>query len=105
MAATIDRMSKKRTGKAGKGADGSPTEGRTADRHTPGAKMGRVRVRLAFALDRLARKRHTDFTEELNRAVREMLEREGMWPLSTADEKELAVALQAKLGDISQGKQ
>ena len=44
------------------------------------ARQMRVRGPLAAGLDVLAQRRATDSTEELNRAVRELLEREGLWP-------------------------
>jgi hypothetical protein len=49
------------------------------DRHKP-SRMARVRDSLAKKLDDLADRNATDFTEELNRAVRELLQREGLWP-------------------------
>lgn len=39
-----------------------------------------IRPRLHRAVEVLATDRETDITEEVNRAVREMLEREGRWP-------------------------
>lgn len=39
-----------------------------------------IRPRLHRELENLANDRETDITEEVNRAVREMLEREGRWP-------------------------
>lgn len=42
-----------------------------------------VRPRLFSAITALAEDRETDVTEEVNRAVREMLEREGRWPTSS----------------------
>lgn len=50
-----------------------------ADRHKP-ARLTRVKETLAKKLDLLAERRATDFTAEVNRAVRELLEREGLWP-------------------------
>ena len=49
------------------------------DRHKP-AKMGRVRKPFADLLDSLAERHVTTFTEELNIAVREYLERHNLWP-------------------------
>jgi hypothetical protein len=49
------------------------------DRHKP-AKYIRVKERLAAQLAVLAEIRATDVTEEVNRAVRELLEREKLWP-------------------------
>lgn len=40
----------------------------------------RVRDELAEALDRLAERNADDFTGEVNRLIREGLERAGMWP-------------------------
>lgn len=57
----------------------SGEEERSKDRHKP-HRMGRVRGRLSRQLELLCERNQTDFTEEVNRAVREMLEREGLWP-------------------------
>ncbi len=66
---TIDHMAKNK-----------PTDSTSKpDRHKVN-RMARVRERLAVQLDLVAAERDTDFTEEVNRAVREMLEREGKWP-------------------------
>ncbi len=51
------------------------------DRHKP-HRMVRLRERLAAILDKLAEQNATSVTEEMNRAVREMLQREGLWPQS-----------------------
>jgi len=51
----------------------------STDRHKP-ARMVRVRQQLADQLEILADRRATDITEEVNRAVRELLERENLWP-------------------------
>jgi hypothetical protein len=59
-------------------------KGTPADRHKP-TRMARVRDSLAKQLDKLADRNATDFTEELNRAVRELLEKEGLWPSPVAD--------------------
>jgi hypothetical protein len=56
-----------------------PKDGEPSRRH----RMGRVREPLALQLVALSERRATDFTEELNRAVRELLEREGLWPLKS----------------------
>lgn len=50
-----------------------------ADRHKP-SFMVRIPARFQEILDRLAEARVTDITAEVIRAVREMLEREGLWP-------------------------
>jgi hypothetical protein len=52
---------------------------RSGDRHKPGRQ---VRVRGAFlpALDALAERNATSTTEEVNRFIRESLERAGLWP-------------------------
>ena len=49
------------------------------DRHKP-SKQYRVKKQLARLLDRLAERRASSGPEEVNRAVRELLEREGLWP-------------------------
>lgn len=49
------------------------------DRHKA-SKPTRIRPRLAQQLEDLAERRETDVTTEVNRAVREMLEREHLWP-------------------------
>ncbi len=51
------------------------------DRHKP-SRMTRIRGRIADQLQRLVDRNETDFTGEVNRAVREMLEREHLWPPS-----------------------
>ncbi len=58
----------------------------SGDRHKP-AKMLRIRAQLARQLVRLAERRATDPTEEANRAVRELLEREGLWPSEQSREQ------------------
>jgi hypothetical protein len=40
----------------------------------------RVRPQLLFLLDQLAERKATDVTELVNQAVRELLEREWLWP-------------------------
>lgn len=50
------------------------------DRHKP-SRMVRVREALADQLDELVGRNASDFTEEVNRAVRELLQREGLWPV------------------------
>ncbi len=51
----------------------------STDRHKP-SRMVRVRESLAAQLDLVAEENATDLTEEVNRAIREMLVREGKWP-------------------------
>lgn len=58
-----------------KKVDGSAS----SDRHKPRRTVG-LRERLAAQLQILCERNATDLTEETNRAVREMLEREGLWP-------------------------
>jgi hypothetical protein len=50
-----------------------------SDRHKP-SRMVRVREVLAQQLDHLAVQRASDLTELVNQAVRELLERAGLWP-------------------------
>ena len=52
------------------------------DRHKP-SRLVRVREKLAVQHELLAERRATDVTEEVNRAVRELLEREELWPPAT----------------------
>lgn len=54
------------------------------DRHKP-ARMVRVRKSLADQLQKLADRNATDMTEEVNQAVRERLERAGLWPIPSQD--------------------
>lgn len=49
------------------------------DPHKP-ARMVRVKAVLAEQLDIVASRNATDFSDEVNRAVRELLERAGLWP-------------------------
>lgn len=49
------------------------------DQHKP-SRMVRIRERLAAQLDLIARRNETSVTDEVNRAVRELLQREGLWP-------------------------
>lgn len=44
-----------------------------------------IRPRLYAAIEELAADRETDVAEEANRAVRELLEREGRWPPKSDD--------------------
>lgn len=51
----------------------------TGDRHKPG-RMVRLKEQLARQLDILVVRNATNTTQEVQRAVREMLAREGLWP-------------------------
>lgn len=51
----------------------------SSDRHKPSRQV-RLNIRLAAQLEKLADRNATSTTQECNRAVREMLEREGLWP-------------------------
>jgi hypothetical protein len=51
----------------------------TADRHKK-SKMVRIKPRLATQGELLAERLESDFTKLCNDALREKLEREGMWP-------------------------
>lgn len=64
MPTTLDRMSKKKP---------------SADRHKK-STMVRIRQRLANQAEQLAEKLESDVTQVVNDALREKLEREGMWP-------------------------
>lgn len=72
MEATIERMATKKP----KPSDNPPA----ADRHKPGSKMARIRGPLASPAEAEAIAKAMDFTEWVNIAVREKLEREGLWP-------------------------
>ena len=50
-----------------------------SDRHKP-ARQIRLNLRLSVQLDKLAHRNATSVTQEVNRAVRELLTREGLWP-------------------------
>jgi hypothetical protein len=52
---------------------------KTADRHKP-SRMCRIRERLAAQADRLCERLDQGFTQVVNDALREKLEREGLWP-------------------------
>ncbi len=52
---------------------------RNGDRHKPSRHV-RVHHALAEALDRLATRNATTAPQEANRAIRELLEKEGLWP-------------------------
>jgi hypothetical protein len=61
-----------------------PHNGRMAakkrpDRHKP-SRMVRLKERLAQQLDLLAGRNETSISHEVNQAVREKLQREGLWP-------------------------
>lgn len=49
------------------------------DRHRPGRQI-RIRTALAKQLDKLALRNATTTTHEVNRAIRELLERLNLWP-------------------------
>lgn len=49
------------------------------DRHKP-SRMCRIRGRLATQAKKLGDKLEHDFTQVVNDALREKLEREGLWP-------------------------
>ena len=51
----------------------------SGDRHLP-FKQTRVREQLAIALEKFCEKKAMSFPQAVNQAVREMLEKEGMWP-------------------------
>lgn len=57
---------------------------RTSDRHKPSRNV-RLRERLANQLQLLAERDDSNITEQTNRAVRELLVREGFWPPRTSD--------------------
>lgn len=54
------------------------------DRHKP-ARQIRVNPKLAAALDMLAERNATSAPIEANRAIREMLQRENLWPPAKTD--------------------
>jgi hypothetical protein len=58
---------------------GKKKGGTSGDRHKPG-RMVRIKQALAAQLERLAASNATNLTQEVNRAVRELLAREGYWP-------------------------
>lgn len=53
---------------------------REAPENRKPATMVRIRGPLYALAKELAQKRLTDATDEVNRGVRELLEREGLWP-------------------------
>lgn len=73
----MSHMSKKRNAAAG--GDGEPKSGGRSDRHKP-SRMIRIRQVLAKQLDLIAERDAEDVTSLANRAVREFLERQGLWP-------------------------
>ncbi len=52
---------------------------KSTDRHKP-SRMVRLKESLARRLDSLVERNATSLAQEVNRAVRELLEREGLWP-------------------------
>ena len=50
------------------------------DRHKPGARQVRIRQVFLPGLDELVRLNGSDLVEEVNRSVKERLEKEGLWP-------------------------
>lgn len=63
-------MAKKKVGTA----DGKATKKRKPTR------WARIRLQIAKQMDELVSRNSSDFTEEVNIAVRERLERQGLWP-------------------------
>jgi hypothetical protein len=51
-----------------------------SDRHKPGSKMARIKARLVQQAELLGERLEHDFTQIVNDAVREKLERAGLWP-------------------------
>lgn len=49
------------------------------DRHRPGRQI-RIRAALAKQLDILASRNETTVSYEVNRAIRELIERHNLWP-------------------------
>lgn len=62
--------------------------GRGGDRHKPGRQM-RVQPLFALALDVLAACNGTTAPQEANRGARELLIREGLYPLAPEDVKDI----------------
>lgn len=56
------------------------------DRRVTPKRMVRVHETLAQLLEKVADRRLTDLTAEVERACRELLEREGLWPPPAADQ-------------------
>jgi len=57
----------------------------TVDRHKPSRQI-RLNLRLSVQVEKLADRNATSVTQEVNRAVRELLEREKLWPPSREEE-------------------
>ncbi len=60
-----------------------PQNSRMAKRKNPSphkGKLVRINPRIIEVIDDLAQENATDRTEEVNRAIRETLKREGKWP-------------------------
>lgn len=53
---------------------------RTADRHSKESKMVRIKAEFIGQLEELNTRRLTGVTQLVNEAVREKLEKEGLWP-------------------------
>lgn len=73
MEATIEYMASSKK----KHATETPS---ASDRHKPGSKMVRIRGPLAGPAEEQAIALAMDLTEWVNVAVREKLERDGLWP-------------------------
>lgn len=58
----------------------------STDRHKPGSQMVRIRRQYAEPLAALVERNASDNTEEVNRALRLLLEKEGLWPICAAAE-------------------
>lgn len=56
-----------------------PGRPRSKDRHKPGRQV-RIRQALVVQVDKLAERNATTPPEEVNRLIREGLERAGLWP-------------------------
>jgi predicted transcriptional regulator len=55
------------------------------DRHKKAPFQLRLHRDIRRQLEALAMRNRTDMTEEITRAVRERLEREGLWPLTSEE--------------------
>lgn len=60
---------------------------RSGDRHKPGYQV-RIRSVYMKAVEDLKTRNGTSAPEEINRAVRELLVREGLWPPSESDDSD-----------------